>query len=143
MKKITIIIVISFASFIFADFSKDANGIVDDNITKLSWQDNYSDNGGAVKEASSWEDAINYCENLDLNGTNWRLPNKNEFFSIIDYTKYNPTIDGNFTETKNNIYWSSTTGKNFSDAWAIDFKVGNIYYLAKNNSAYVRCVRTK
>jgi len=72
------------------DFTDNGNGSVTDNNTGLMWQQG---EGGQMM----WEDAITYCEGLSLAGfTDWRLPNKNELNSIIDYEKRLPAIDTNF-----------------------------------------------
>ena len=42
----------------------------------------------------TWEQAFTYCENFTLGGySDWRLPNRNELQSIVDYSRYNPSID--------------------------------------------------
>ena len=119
----------------------DANGIVTDNQTHLQWQDDYSDNGEAVKYAS-WTDAIGYCEALSLDGVEWRLPNKKELLSIVDYSVVNPSISSVFQKKASDGYWSSTSYAVSAGAWYVHFNYGN----ASNNnkttySYYVRCVR--
>jgi hypothetical protein len=119
-----------------------SNGVVSDNATNLEWQDDYSDNGGTIKQ-SSWSDAISYCETLSLDSKNdWRLPNLNELTSLVDYTKFNPSIDVIFQNTYSNYYWSSTSlsGSN-GNAWIVYFYSGLQSYGHKNSSTYVRCVR--
>jgi predicted phosphohydrolase len=119
-----------------------SNGVVSDNATNLEWQDDYSDNGGTIKE-SSWSNAISYCETLTLDGKNdWRLPNLNELTSLVDYTKFNPSIDVIFQNTNSSYYWSSTSRSNVNgDAWVVYFNNGNQTYYNKDSSYYVRCVR--
>lgn len=38
----------------------------------------------------TWEQALTYCENLVLGVySDWRLPNRNELQSLVDYSRYN------------------------------------------------------
>ena len=140
MKNILILLLIS-GIMVNANFIRSGD-IVTDSITGLQWQDN-----SKVKTIRlDWEEAINYCEDLNFMGYNdWRLPNINELLSIVDDTKYNPAIDSIFIYTALEYYWSSTTlphDKRYG--WHIDFIDGTndeIYSAAKWSSAYVRCVR--
>jgi hypothetical protein len=140
MKK-TIFMLLGLSLVLQADFSR-SNGIVTDNTTGLQWQDDYSDNSDTIKQAK-WTDAIDYCENLILGGhSDWRLPNKKELLSIVDYGQYNPPINAVFTKTTSNDYWSSTTPAYYTDyAWVVSFYKGRTSYYGKSNSYYVRCVR--
>ena len=122
-------------------FNRDnEKNIVIDSKTKLQWQDNLETT--VVKK--TWSEAINYCEDLTLGGYNdWRLPNINELYSIVDKeaSGYIP-ISSVFQNTVWHNYWSSTTKiSKDSDAWYIDFSIGNSDWNNKNNSYFVRCVR--
>ena len=121
---------------VWADFSKSGN-IVTDSTTGLQWQDD------AVGSTMTWQSAIDYCEALVLDSyDDWRLPNKNELITIIDYDVSNPAIDNHFQNTISNYYWSSTThASNTSYAWFVYFNFGGTYYYSKYGSYYVRCVR--
>ncbi len=143
MKK-NILSLILFTSIVtvsaFAELTK-SNGVVTDFSTGLQWQDDYSDNGNTIKNAS-WSEAITYCENLSLDGADWRLPNKNELLSLIDYEKSNPPIKEDVFENIISYYWSSTTYASLtSDAWVVEFNYGGMSYYSKTNSYNVRCVR--
>lgn len=123
--------------FHFRSFTEE---IVLDELTGLSWQ-------GVGIEHETWEDAISYCEGLDLgDGFNdWRLPNIKELKSIISIDMINPAIDDEvFSWVASDYYWSSTTyldgGENES-AWTVYFEDGSIYPEEKTNTNYVRCVR--
>jgi hypothetical protein len=121
----------------FGNFTDNDNGTVTDNNTGLIWQQG---EGGK----KTWEDAITYCEDLSLAGyTDWRLPNKNELNSIIDYEIYDPAIDTNFfSNVYASYYWSSTTYvSSSSSAWGVYFYDGYVDGGDKSGSNYVRCVR--
>jgi len=138
-----LLIMIGLSTFLSADFTRDANGIVSDSITGLAWQDDYADNGDAVKQ-SNWADALSYCEALTLGGNDdWRLPNFNELYSIGDRSTFNPAIDSTFTNVISDYYyWSATTNAFIrGDAWLVDSYYGNDASFGKSYSFYVRCVR--
>ncbi len=135
MKKIlTMILILSIG--LWASFSKSSN-IVTDSITKLQWQDD------AIGSTMNWQGAIDHCEGLVLDGfDDWRLPNKNELISIVDYSTSSFSIDSHFQSTISGYYWSSTTyASDTSNAWAVGFDYGNTEKGNKSVSIYVRCVR--
>jgi len=136
MKKI-LLIMIGLSISLLADFSRhNDTQIVTDNETGLQWQDNES-----VRK--TWQGAIDYCENLTLGSyEDWRLPNINELTSLLDDSKYDPSIDTVFLHTDSNYYWSSTTRANGSShAWFVFFYNGYQNHYNKVNNYYVRCVR--
>ena len=112
--------------------------IVIDTTTNLVWQDN----SDAKTIEKNWEDALNYCQTLDLGGyTNWTLPNFNELYYLSDKSKFNPSIDGTFANVISEQYWSSTTSNNGAvNAFTVNF------YNSKRRSGYkldlhnIRCV---
>lgn len=119
------------------------NGVVTDNATGLQWQDDYSDNGGNVKDAN-WTDVQTYCQNLLLDGkTDWRLPSVEELVSITDKSRAGPSIDPAFQNVALDGYWSSTTNASgLGDAWIVYFDGGNTAWTNKTSRYYVRCVRS-
>jgi hypothetical protein len=139
MKKsiLSLFILINIANS--GDLSRDDNGIVTDSSTSLQWQDN-------VKlPLKNWIDAIEYCENLSLNGNNWRLPNIYEIRSLLDYSKYGPaTKEDIFINNTKLLYWSSTTLKSkTATALSINIKNGNSYNNYKSAQLITMCVRYK
>lgn len=123
----------------------NGNGTVTDTQTKLVWQ---QPDDGTTK---SWEEAITYCENLDLGSrVDWRLPNFRALQSLVDDTRVNPAMDPIFVGARWDLaagYWSSTTffgtGATATTdlARAVEFANGNSSQDAKvNNYFYVRCV---
>lgn len=133
-----LLLMIGLSSFVIADFTRDDNGIITDSTTNLEWQDN------SISVTMTWQRAIDYCEALSL-GTykDWRLPNLNELTSLVDDTKYKPSIDDVFQNTIFSYYWSSTTVRNNSEvAWLVAFDSGfQGFDNNKDDNYYVRCVR--
>ena len=119
-------------------FVDNGNGTVTDTSTGLMWQQ-------ATAGATNWNAAINYCEGLVLGGhSDWRLPNRNELQSLVDYSTYIPAIDATaFPNTTYSLYWSSTTLDLYSgSAWGVEFDDGDVAYNSKllDFLYYVRAV---
>ncbi len=125
------------STVVIAGFVNSEGNTVFDTDTGLVWQQ-ADDNVGR-----SWEEAIHYCEDLNQAGySDWRLPNKNELASIIDYTSYDPAIDEIAFSVSSFEYWSSTTSVNdISYAWSAHFGSASVLDSQKSNYNFVRCVR--
>jgi hypothetical protein len=102
----------------------DNGDTVTDTVTGLEWQK------ATAPGTYTWQAALAYCEGLPLAGkSDWRLPDKNELRSLVDYSRYNPAIDPVFaTTTQSSSYWSSTTLAGYSNyAWHVYFRYGYVY----------------
>lgn len=150
MKKTTYYLLANLLAFMplwAAPFTDNNNGTVTDSKTGLIWQQcsvGLSGTNCATGSASkqTWQTALSTCENLTLAGKTWRLPSMNELLSIVDKSKFNPSIDVTFfPATVVGGYWSSTTYVNpTTAAWLVASHVGYGVYDSKTNSYYVRCV---
>jgi hypothetical protein len=103
-------------------YTDNGDGTVTDTSTGLMWQQTASSN------KMTWEDALAYCEALNLGGhIDWRLPTVKELISLIDYSRYNPAINTNyFPDTVASFFWSSTINANSTNnAWCINFYNGS------------------
>jgi len=117
----------------------DGDGTVTDTLTGLMWQQ-------ATDGTMNWEAAISHCEALSLAGyDDWRLPNKRELQSIVDYSIYKPAINTTyFPNTLSSSYWSSTTYAHlppYGRAWVVYFGLGYGGDYDKSDSYDVRAVR--
>lgn len=120
-------------------YTVNSDGTVTDNVTGLIWQ---QQNDNALR---TWTDAGTYCNALTLAGlSGWRLPSDKELQSLVDYGRYDPSIDTSFFPgTKSAGYWSSSSyAYNSSYAWYVDFDDGNVGSSPKTFHYYVRCVRS-
>jgi len=106
---------------------------------ELMWQDDESVKSNEL----TWHEAINYCNNLTLDGhSDWRLPTINELLSITDDTKYDPAIIDGLQYATSGFYWSSSPYvSDTSFAWFVYFKIGYDFWYGKSTTNLVRCVR--
>ncbi len=113
----------------------------------------------------NWDTALNFVNGINsglyplcrFGHTDWRLPNRNEIASLINFDKYNPAVQyGNvklyleangFTNIRYDVfqgwapYWSSTTRISpagaKTDAYIADLGEGLIWWQGKNTAASV------
>lgn len=126
-------------------YSEVAAGEVMDNYTGLVWQQDDSDS------MLSWSEAVSYCENLGLNGNQWRLPSIRELSTLVDEAEVAPAInstmfpDTQYGSSSNNWYWAieqsgnSSWGLNFDDGFT-GFNSGSASWNTFGPS-WARCVR--
>ncbi|MFA6376951.1 MAG: DUF1566 domain-containing protein [Candidatus Paceibacterota bacterium] len=140
----------------------NGDGTVIDHGNGLQWKkcSNGSESGTDCPwdhKDYNWEGAIALCDSLDFAGhTDWRLPSVAELSTIIDYNKFDPSInkalfpDTHGNDSTGNVYWASDpvadqpAGKS---AWAAYFHYGviGIYNNDGHNDGdgfSVRCVRS-
>lgn len=130
------------ASIAFGDLVDNADGTIQDNSTGLVWQQ-------TPATSRTWEQAIDYCENLELPGgiRDWRAPNIRELETIADddlpsVTNASAVDDSLFFGVNTTGYWSSTTSSEYVDnAWFADFVSGSTSYALKTGVKSIRCVR--
>lgn len=112
---------------------------IEDKDSNLIWQ---IKNTTEAQNKLSWENAVAYCENLQLMGTGeWRLPNTNELKSLMDYTQSNPIVNSTYFPfiSEINYLWASTS-YNANEAWNLNVRTGLVYYNQKDNTFGVICV---
>ena len=117
----------------------NGNGTVTDIKTGLMWQQATAPGGGYT-----WAEAMEYCKNISLGGhSDWRLPTIKELVSIVDFGRFEPSINTDyFPDTKASYYWSSTTNANYTDyARHMHFHNGYDHNHPKSGYSYVRAVR--
>ena len=99
-----------------------------DTQTGLLWQLEIPE------DKKNWKNALAYCVSLSINDySDWRLPDRNELMSIVDFTKQSSEPD---------IYWSSTSYQNIPYyAWALNLNNGSDDFIDKTTENSVCCVR--
>jgi hypothetical protein len=120
----------------------NGDGTVTDLNTNLMWK---KEEGPEL----NWEEAMKYCENLDLAGyKDWRLPTIREIATLIDLSCkdgfwFNKNLFPNVKILPQGFYWASTT---YGDTlgWGVNFQFGyDGYYAGKRKGRYpFRPIRT-
>jgi len=124
-------------------FLDNGDGTVTDNLTGLMWTQNAN-----LDSIKPWPDALSYVNTLNLAGyEDWRLPNRKEFISLMDYSQSNPALPAGhpFLHVQTSTYyWSSTTtALNTDFAWLSRLGAGSLGYTNKTSTYYVWAVRGK
>ena len=116
--------------------------IVRDSSTNLIWQKDYEVN-------KTWEEALSYCENLNYAGySDWRLPNRNELVSLVDYSNTTGDPVSSFPGMPaSENFWTSTFVMEYGGAngfYVVNMSYGEIKSSDDSDilTASVRCVRS-
>jgi hypothetical protein len=144
------IFLLTISEIISFPFVDGGDGTIKDLANNLVWQKcskNQINFNSCIGTASKidWGSALIYCSSLSLGSKSWRLPNINELYTLVDFTKKTqPVIKISiFPNTQAEKYWSSTTviyDSNKNRAFIISFNKGEQDILSKTSTAYVRCV---
>jgi hypothetical protein len=122
-----------------SNFKNNGNGTVTDLATGLTWQ-RQDDN-----DTKDWNEAVEYCQTLDLAGGGWRLPTIKELQSIVEYRVHGlPNIDAvAFPDTEPSLYWSATiyAPPTPNSAWSVSFSDSEVVEATSVYPLHVRCVR--
>ncbi len=129
-------------------YTDHGNGTVTDNVTRLMWAQDQSD------DSKGWVEASEYCENLTLGGySDWRLPTIKELWSIRNQSTGWPYVDTDYfhlvsedgAEQRDQHTWSSnyylvnTPESKKRVAFIVNDWTGHIKAL--DGRRYVRAVR--
>ena len=76
--------------------------------------------------------------------SDWRLPNQEELYSIVDYGHYGPSIDRDyFPNTASEYYWSAAPSDHLNEhSWIVHFYQGYDTNSHHDNSNHVRLVNS-
>ncbi|MCP4365856.1 MAG: DUF1566 domain-containing protein [Planctomycetes bacterium] len=147
-------------------FTDNSNGTVTDNLTGLIWLKN----ANCANATRDWTTALSDVTQLNTDGTmnsnncgdtsnggsyqtDWRLPNRFEFESLLDLRYVSPSVPntagtGQWTEGQpfsgvlSEYYWSgSTYASSTSNAWFVSLSDGYVSYTIKAGTNYVWPVR--
>jgi len=115
---------------------------VTDNLTGLMW----TQDGNLPAGTRTWQQALDYANALSLCGfTDWRLSNRKELRSLMNYNLANNATTLNtlgFTNVQASDYWSSSSYvASAADAWVVDPDGGSVSSSGKSTSNYVWPVR--
>ncbi len=137
-------------------FTDNLDGTVTDSLTGIVFSKDANSLGPVTcgqATTKTWSQALAYVNCLNQNAfsgfSDWRLPNRNELHSLVDYSKYNPSLLSGHpfanllgSDGQSNYYWSSSTcGFNKNWAWTIRLNDGHLTFGAKSSGNYVWPVR--
>ncbi|MGC2422967.1 MAG: DUF1566 domain-containing protein [Nitrospirota bacterium] len=112
-------------------FIDNKDNTVTDTLTGLMWAKSVTGTTG-----STWADALANVQSLNsssyLGYADWRLPNRKEMRSLVDYSEASPPISaGNPFSVPTDPYWTSSrdavhsdTATNTLDEWYVDTQTG-------------------
>ena len=135
------------AVFSYQTLDPAGNGeiVTVDNVTGLMWASDGSAAGCFNGQTTTWEAAVDWAEGLTFAGySDWRLPNIRQLHSLVDFGAVSGAINAAYFPNTvfSNYYWSGTTHKaSHTDAWAVNFNIGDVYFINKTNTRPVRAVR--
>ena len=127
-------------------FSDNGNGTVTDNLTGLMWKKNANQAGVTM----TWQQALDYVKTVNTGGyLDWRMPNRKEMRSLIDYSQLNPALPQGhpFTNVQQSSrYCESTSWQSTEDppvgVWEVGMRDGGNFdglKTANYNVWPVRC----
>jgi len=140
-------------------YKVEKDGTVKDSATGLFWEvkctgptcaplhnvaNTYVWSGNGTQETIwDWLDAVNAEAGTGYAGHHdWRIPNRWELQSLVDHARISPCIDPIFGPTSPSITWSSTTIEDVhTNAWYVNFNLGNSFAVDKGSLDTVRAVR--
>ena len=135
-------------------FTDNLDGTVTDALTGLTWTKDGNAPGPAACNpgaAKTWEEALDYVACLNANAYlghgDWRLPNRNELRSLVNYgdTSADWLNAQGFTNAQGLGYWTATTyayNDLTSNAWFVDLGTITVDYADKGSTQRVWAVRT-
>lgn len=133
-------------------FSITPDSTLTDNLTGLSWAQNAGvpDYGPCPGGPKTWFGAMDYMACLNTNNflghNDWRLPNRRELKSLIDYGQESAALwlgaQGFFNGTAGH-YWSSTSlASSLDRAWCVEMTSGEMITATKDTQGLVWPVRS-
>ncbi len=109
--------------------------LVTDLLTGLVWPAN----ANLAEFPLTWQEALDFVADMSRNQafgfSDWRLPNRRELHSLIDYQARKPSLpsDHPFENVFLGWYWTSTTAAiNTAYAWYIHFEGARMFYGRKD-----------
>jgi hypothetical protein len=130
-------------------FSKISNCMVKDNNTGLAWEIKsfHKNDFNSLDNTYTWEEAKEYAAQLNAKRfggcSDWRLPNREELRSIVDYEGSIPAMNKKyFPDATAHFYWSGDINKKEPlFAWGIYFAYGCAICYLRSFRYHVRAVR--
>ena len=127
----------------FTSRSENGKEAIWDSDTNLLWQKE------DLPGEKTWKEALKYCETLVYAGfDDWRLPNKHELASLVDFSKAGESVVSSFPGMTADTYWTSTVRPYYggdTGGFVVEMATGKVTmdYSGDPDKTYsVRCVRS-
>ena len=136
-------------------FEDNGDGTITDHLTGLIWLKNAN-----CADYMNWNNALTYCNNLASGSCgltdgsaagDWRLPNRKELLSLVDYSRYDPAlphghlfdnVQSSWFPYRSSWYWSATSRASAcAGAWVVSMGYGHVSNDTKSDNHYVWPVR--
>jgi hypothetical protein len=117
-------------------FKDSGDGTTFDANTGLTWMKAPASGGPRGDGTFTWAEAQALCT------CPWRLPQRIELLSIVDYTKSDPAMNTSQFAATSKTYWTATHYQGSSALVdAVDFRDGDMIMATTGDVRYVRCVQ--
>ncbi len=118
-------------------YNIETPGVIIDNVTHLMWE-----NGTTARAIKSNYNAQLTCDELATAGFgDWRLPSRIELVSLLDFTKFHPTIDSVFPANTGTLWSSTPMERDKNLRWTVGFSEGLTGTTHAGNALSWLCVR--
>jgi hypothetical protein len=117
-----------------------------DNLTGLIW----ARHANFAGQTLTWQAGLDYIASTNSATTlyggagDWRLPNVQELFTLVNYSAQNPALPSGhpFSNVQNSQYWTSNTAVGGSvDGRRVSFASGQVDKAIKTSTLYIWPVR--
>lgn len=122
--------------------AQDGGSTVTDRRNGLIWRAAGRTQPSGESYTGAWSEAVEYCDSLNEDGDDWRLPTIAELESLVDLSKKEPAINGKFSAEPGRYWTASDCVTTSGSAWSVDFWTGASTCTERTDRASIRCVRS-
>ncbi len=119
------------------EFERLPSGAVVDRKSQILWEP-FDPKRDRIKK--SLEEAREYCENLKLFGLEWRLPDLEELFGIVNYNYTKPSVNKKIFGHMHHKYYLSDDEFGEDQVYVVGFAIGSVATAPKSERYHFRCV---
>lgn len=122
-------------------YTFDRPGTVTDNEAGLMWASDGKGEGCMAGRKANWHDAFRWADGLEFAGyQDWRLPTEEELRMIAQTGA--KERERAFPNSVVDVFWTEVPDSDVTQALAVDLRISRTVLRAKNDTLYVRAVRS-